>query len=894
MKIALEILSPSLDSSSNIADARTEWCISAAAVDPITTSIFADNSDGYFYRWNVLTNTLSERIQTVQSPSVEAYAPTAIGPDGTVYALSMGNLSNVFCPSGGIIPTFAIAAPKTVAPVQTTSVTVPTTATTTDLGTTTVTATTTTVAATTTVTATTTTNPTTVITTATTTDLATTTIPTTNPTSTSVITTATTTDLATTTVAVTTTTNPTTSVATTSTTNPATTTTNPTTSVAITTTTNPRTTLANTTVTATATTTDGATTTVAATTTTNTTSVASTSATNATTTTTNPTTTIAMTTRTGNTSAATATTEATTSPSTTATLTTSTTATTTQGPTSSPSNCFTRVVNLSGVSFSPSQVTVQRGDVVQFVWLSGFHNVINSVSPGSCDVASSPLFDSGDAISTVGTKFNVSITFVDGDYPYSCLVHCVQLMGGSINVRGACPGYTGVNPTTSLSTSGSTVIDTSTSGAITATTTALTTATTARTTTTSGATVSSTVPATTTVPITTTTGVLQTTTATSVGQTTTTATQPSLTTLTGATTSTTLAPTTTTPSSYQFVVSLLGGRFELQWSIVDDTFFGQISCSATSGWIGLGLNGNIFSDPLNSGDWIVGSAVNSSQSFDQFKSSSSVGPVADTLIGGVDNVRGDLFTNNGNLVLRFVRAVNTQDSYDQVISNIANTAISAVCSNDASVVFGGRSSSSSVHVVRNTLTQFSSVTINFGTGLVTVFNNTMILVHAILMAVAFGVAFAVGIAIGRYVPRRLVFWFYLHVGASVLGLALVVAGFAVIVSAVAQSGTPQWSLSTPSKGAHAVLGIIALVWVILQAALGAFTKLNWDAQFRKCAAIPEPQFFPDKVHWISGYALPVIGFVNVFLGLYDWGVNPLWMLLWGKKKNRKKKTFFLF
>lgn len=32
---------------------------------------------------------------------------------------------------------------------------------------------------------------------------------------------------------------------------------------------------------------------------------------------------------------------------------------------------------------------------------------------------------------------------------------------------------------------------------------------------------------------------------------------------------------------------------------------------------------------------------------------------------------------------------------------------------------------------------------------------------------------------------------------------------------------------------------------------------------------------------MSGYCFPVIGLVNVFLGLYDWGVNPLWMLLWG-------------
>jgi hypothetical protein len=110
---------------------------------------------------------------------------------------------------------------------------------------------------------------------------------------------------------------------------------------------------------------------------------------------------------------------------------------------------------------------------------------------------------------------------------------------------------------------------------------------------------------------------------------------------------------------------------------------------------------------------------------------------------------------------------------------------------------------------------------------------------------------------------------------------MIISGFGVIVAMVAQSGSTQWNLVTPSKGAHAVLGIIALIWALFQGILGVVTRVCWNLEFRKRSTLPEASFFPDKIHWFSGYFLPVIGFVNVFLGLYDWGVNRTWMGLWG-------------
>jgi hypothetical protein len=64
-----------------------EWCIDTAAVDPATGSVFAGSEDGYLYRWNLRTNRFSERI-LLNAPRGEAYTPTVMGADGTVYAIN--------------------------------------------------------------------------------------------------------------------------------------------------------------------------------------------------------------------------------------------------------------------------------------------------------------------------------------------------------------------------------------------------------------------------------------------------------------------------------------------------------------------------------------------------------------------------------------------------------------------------------------------------------------------------------------------------------------------------------------------------------------------------------------------------------------------------------------
>jgi hypothetical protein len=73
------------------AGSRYEWCINSAVVDAADGSVIANSEDGILYRWDLASNTLTEQIR-LNGPRPEAYTPTVIGPDGTVYAINNATL----------------------------------------------------------------------------------------------------------------------------------------------------------------------------------------------------------------------------------------------------------------------------------------------------------------------------------------------------------------------------------------------------------------------------------------------------------------------------------------------------------------------------------------------------------------------------------------------------------------------------------------------------------------------------------------------------------------------------------------------------------------------------------------------------------------------------------
>jgi hypothetical protein len=92
MREVLTIAGPTPDASfPGNPTAVREWCINTAVVDPVTRAVLVNNEDGILYRWDLATNTLSESV-VLTSGIGEAYTPTLIGPDGTVYAINDAKL----------------------------------------------------------------------------------------------------------------------------------------------------------------------------------------------------------------------------------------------------------------------------------------------------------------------------------------------------------------------------------------------------------------------------------------------------------------------------------------------------------------------------------------------------------------------------------------------------------------------------------------------------------------------------------------------------------------------------------------------------------------------------------------------------------------------------------
>jgi hypothetical protein len=84
-------VTPDPEYDATLPNAVREWCINAAAIDPFTDSVIANSEDGRLYRWDLATNTFAESI-TLTTATGEAYTPTLIGPDGTVYAINNAQL----------------------------------------------------------------------------------------------------------------------------------------------------------------------------------------------------------------------------------------------------------------------------------------------------------------------------------------------------------------------------------------------------------------------------------------------------------------------------------------------------------------------------------------------------------------------------------------------------------------------------------------------------------------------------------------------------------------------------------------------------------------------------------------------------------------------------------
>jgi plastocyanin len=125
-----------------------------------------------------------------------------------------------------------------------------------------------------------------------------------------------------------------------------------------------------------------------------------------------------------------------------ATSTVPTSTTVSEVTTTAPSaSCGVVNIALLGGSFQPNNITVRAGDLIQFVWISGFHyvqDITSEVDPISCGGNPSTALFVSSASSSTGTVFRVATGgLAPGTYRFVCPVHCFSMRGFFI-VAGRC------------------------------------------------------------------------------------------------------------------------------------------------------------------------------------------------------------------------------------------------------------------------------------------------------------------------------------------------------------------------------------------------------------------------------------------------------------------------
>jgi len=130
------------------------------------------------------------------------------------------------------------------------------------------------------------------------------------------------------------------------------------------------------------------------------------------------------------------------------------------------------------------------------------------------------------------------------------------------------------------------------------------------------------------------------------------------------------------------------------------------------------------------------------------------------------------------------------------------------------------------------------------------------LIHAVILSLLWTIVVDAGIIL------KYVYSFKWRIFAHVFLMVLALVGTIVLVSLIIADKQPHIDRLSKPYGAHYVLGVIILAWVILQCLVGMIQRIL----LRYPKVNPYAIMLFRKIHLYSGYVLILLGKANVIIG----------------------------
>eukprot|EP01091_Cochliopodium_minus_P013753 TRINITY_DN4508_c0_g1_i2.p1 TRINITY_DN4508_c0_g1~~TRINITY_DN4508_c0_g1_i2.p1 ORF type:complete len:547 (-),score=121.81 TRINITY_DN4508_c0_g1_i2:24-1664(-) len=323
------------------------------------------------------------------------------------------------------------------------------------------------------------------------------------------------------------------------------------------------------------------------------------------------------------------------------------------------------------------------------------------------------------------------------------------------------------------------------------------------------------------------------------------------------------------PQSYSFGHKFLEDDYEFYWNLIErDTILDVGVVVNGKGWLvfGIGQNG------LEKADVIMGRYIGEDFIVEDKwsnETSTTFNPtINDTLLGGQNNILeygGNRI--NGITQMRFRRNLKTGDKFDHDITGATIRCFFAFNAETDDLVFKG---STAIQMY-----------VNFVRG--AAFYNPRLYpeIHAILMVTGWHFFIIAGIFVACFVPKKNSLWFYTHIILQSIGaLCILTALVIILVNIRLKNNNPYFLFSKPVVGAHQVIGYFVVIGCFLQIIIGITADRLWRYKFNKTNQYPQTSFV-DRLHWWLGRLTFLLSIVNVFLGIYFFGLAKIFFYLFG-------------